>query len=51
MVISIGEDNLFTLSFVDNHVVMGQDAFDVEFMFKRLYNTHKQNGLKFTVYK
>lgn len=42
MGILIYEDHLFTLHFADDQIVLAQDAYDLEFMIKRLYTEYKK---------
>lgn len=45
MGIPIGDNLIFTLSFADDQVVLAQDAYDMEFMLRRLHNTYTKWGL------
>lgn len=51
MGIPINNEQLFTLSFADDQVVLAQDAYDLEFMIKRLYNEYKKWGLQVSLQK
>ena len=42
MGLPIGEDHLLTPSFVEDHMVIVQDAFDLGFRLIKLYNTYEQ---------
>lgn len=51
MGLPIGEDHLLTPSFVEDHMVIVQDAFDLGFRLIKLYNTYEQNGFTTNVDK
>lgn len=40
------DDHLFTLNFADDQVVLAQDAYDLDFMIKRLYQVVTANRLE-----
>lgn len=51
MDIPINNEQLFIVSFADDQVVLAQDAYDLEFMIKRLYNEYKKWGLQVSLQK
>lgn len=51
MGIPINETYLFTLSFADDQAVFAQDAYDLEFMLKRLYEEYAKWGLQISLNK
>lgn len=51
MGIPINEHFLFTLSFADDQVVLAQDAYDLEFMLRRLNNEYSKWGLQISLQK
>lgn len=51
MGVPIGEDTLFSLSFADDQVILAQDAYDLEFMMRRLYNEYEKWGLQVSLSK
>lgn len=46
MGIPINDHHLYTLNFADDQIVMAQDAYDLEFMLRRLYHIYEEWGLK-----
>lgn len=49
MGIPINQTHLFTLSFADDQAVFAQDAYDLEFMLRRLYEEYAKWGLQISL--
>lgn len=51
MGIPINDQHLLTLSFADDQAVFAQDAYDLEFMLRRLYNEYENWGMHISLTK
>ena len=51
MRIFVNNNTLFSLSFVDDQVLLAQDSYDLEFMMKKLHQEYKKWGLEMSLAK
>lgn len=51
MGVPVGDDFLFNIHFADDQIVIAQDAFDLEFMLRRLHSAYDEWGLKINTEK
>ena len=51
MGVPISDTYLFNLNFADDQVIIAQDAYDLEFMLKRLYKEYERWGMTVSLKK